>query len=377
MIEVFKFKDLDAQTNFKIDTTETSELSKIIDQNKSIDIVTKKFLKRLKSCIHKNFKKVRIVDKPDKTLEELYNKRRILRTKTDEHSIKELENVDKELSEKDAEQMSRKIKSEVQGVDNGEEGGFNAGKLWKLKTKLAPRNNDPPTAMFNKDGKLLTSEKDIIEEAEAHYTEVFKEKSIKAEYTKYQEDREELCRRRLAECSQNKTKEWSISDVTSVLKNLKIGKSKDAYDLPNEIFKPGVAGQDLILAVTKLMNRIKNELSYPTLLELCNVTNLYKRKGDRRSFNSYRGIFRAPVLSNILDKLLHNDEYEIIDENLTDGNVGSQKRRNVRDNLFVINSVMNEAKCNKTEALDINVYDVEKCFDSMTQKASTTCSKRA
>ena len=26
---------------------------------------------------------------------------------------------------------------------------------------------------------------------------------------------------------------------------------------------------------------------------------------------------------------------------------------------------MNEAKCSKSEALDINVYDVEKCFDSM------------
>ena len=63
-----------------------------------------------------------------------------------------------------------------------------------------------------------------------------------------------------------------------------------------------------MLAVTLLMNRIKSELSYAAVLELCNVSNLYKRKGDKSSFNSYRGIFRAPVLSNILDKLLHKDE---------------------------------------------------------------------
>lgn len=37
----------------------------------------------------------------------------------------------------------------------------------------------------------------------------------------------------------------------------------------------------------------------------------------------------------------------------------------VRDNLFVINSVMNEAKQIKAEAVDIDVYDVHKCFDSM------------
>ena len=71
------------------------------------------------------------------------------------------------------------------------------------------------------------------------------------------------------------------------------------------------------------------------------------------------------MFSNILDKLIHNDEYETIDEHLTDGNVGSRKRRNVRDNLFVVNAVMNAAKQNKTEAIDINVYDVTKCFDTM------------
>ena len=99
-----------------------------------------------------------------------------------------------------------------------------------------------------------------------------------------------------------------------------------------------------MLAVTLLMNRIKSELSYPAVLELCNVTNLYKRKGDKSSFNSYRGIFRAPVLSNILDKLLHKDEYETMDPNLSDGNVGSRKQRNVRDTLFVMNAIMNAAK---------------------------------
>ena len=95
----------------------------------------------------------------------------------------------------------------------------------------------------------------------------------------------------LQECSKIKTPDWTIKDVKSVLSSLKARKSKDSYDLPNEIFKPEVTGDDLIIAVTKVMNIIKNELSYPTLLELCSVTNLYKQKGDRPSFNSYRGIF--------------------------------------------------------------------------------------
>ena len=150
-----------------------------------------------------------------------------------------------------------------------------------------------------------------------------------------------------------------------MLKNLKNGKSQDPYGLPNEIFKPDIAGSDLITALTSLMNRIKSEIIYQTSMEFYNVTNLYKNKGERSLYSSYRGIFRSPVLRNILDKLMHNDEYNTIDENLTDGNVGSRKHRNVRDNLFVINAVMNEAKQKPEVSLDLNVYDAFKCFDSM------------
>ena len=117
--------------------------------------------------------------------------------------------------------------------------------------------------------------------------------------------------------------------MTSVLHSLKNGKSKDPYDLPNELMKPDVAGSDLILAITKLMNRMKSELIFPTPLNVCNVTNLFKNKGLKKHFNSYRGIFRTPVFRNIMDKLIYNDEYETIDANLTNCNVGSRKRRNI------------------------------------------------
>ena len=100
-------------------------------------------------------------------------------------------------------------------------------------------------------------------------------------------------------------------------------------------------------------------------MNICNVTNLYKNKGPKQSYDSYRGIFCSSVLRNILDKLVYNDEYEDIDDNLTNCNVGSRKRRNVRDNLFVINAVTNATKQNTKEAIDVSVYDVYKCFDSL------------
>ena len=81
IIEVFKYNDKHSKERFKEVTTHTKHLSQIIDMKKPINIVTHKFLKRLKGFIHQCFKKVKIIDKPDQQLESLYNKRRILRNK--------------------------------------------------------------------------------------------------------------------------------------------------------------------------------------------------------------------------------------------------------------------------------------------------------
>ena len=64
--------------------------------------------------------------------------------------------------------MANKILKEVQGLEDAEDGGFNTGKLWKLKRKLSPKANEPPTAMESKEGKLLTGDDDILKEAVRH-----------------------------------------------------------------------------------------------------------------------------------------------------------------------------------------------------------------
>ena len=57
--------------------------------------------------------------------------------------------------------------------------------------------------------------------------------------------------------------------------------------------------------------------------------------------------------------------YNAIDDSMTDCNVGSRKRRNIKDNLFVINAVSNEARLKTNEACDICVYDVKKCHHTL------------
>ena len=130
--------------------------------------------------------------------------------------------------------------------------------------------------MQSAEGKLLTTDEDIKEEAIKHYEKVFKSREITEGLEGLEVAREKLCEKRLIKSRQNKTAQWTVEDVTNVLKSLKTGKSKDPYELPNELFRPNTAGDDLILAVTKLMNRIKEELVFPDPMTMCNVTNLYK-----------------------------------------------------------------------------------------------------
>ena len=52
---------------------------------------------------------------------------------------------------------------------------------------------------------------------------------------------------------------------------------------------------------------------------------------------------------------------------MSDSNVGGRKGRNIRDNLFIIYGIINQAIKDGTD-IDINLFDIEKCFDAMWYK---------
>ena len=66
-----------------------------------------------------------------------------------------------------------------------------------------------------------------------------------------------------------------------------------------------------------------------------------------------------------MDRLIYNDEYQTYDENLTDSNVGARKKRNIRDNLFVLYAITNSVTKGNEDPIDIQLFDAEKCFDTL------------
>ena len=248
-------------------------------------------------------------------------------------------------------------------------GKINSQKFWKLKKKIFKKSRDPPVAMFNKNGELLTNRKEIEDRAVEVYTERLKPNKIVEDLESYQETENKLCEMRLKLTKLNKTEPWTMHDLDEVIKDLDKDKSRDAIGHANELLK--CAGSDLKLAVLKLMNHMKSKHELPEVLQLCNITSLYKHKGSHKDFNNYRGVFRVTVLRSVLDRLIYNDSYSTIDEHLTDGNVGARKNRNIRDNLFVLGAVINSVTHGKEAPVQAQIQDVEKCFDKMWLEATT------
>ena len=150
-----------------------------------------------------------------------------------------------------------------------------------------------------------------------------------------------------------------------MLNSLKIGKSCDALGYSNELFKPEIIGNDLLLSLLNIVNRAKSETSIPRLFRLTKITSIYKQKGEKCDLQNDRGVHSVTKFRAIIDKLLYNDKYSEIDRNMSDCNVGGRRNRSIRDNLFVIYAVINDALEFQKIDIDIQFYDLSQCFDSM------------
>ena len=100
-------------------------------------------------------------------------------------------------------------------------------------------------------------------------------------------------------------------------------------------------------------------------MQLSNITSIFKNKGSRSDLENDRGIFILPVMKKILDKLIYNDNYENIDKSMSNSNIGARKSRNIRDHLFVLYGTINSVSKGNQGCIDIQTYDIKKCFDAL------------
>ena len=263
-IEMFNYKDEISQKKLKEITSNNSTLSSIFETNKYVNTETKHFMKRLNGMLHESIKQIRISDISNKEIDTLFKQEKTLKGQNDQDSKKKMKEVEEELSNKIPEDMYEIVKEEVEKV-NSDEGGFNSGHLWRLKSKLRPKANTYPNTMINKEGEVKTSKTDIDKLTVYHYKNVLANRPMRnKKLEQYRKEREYLCEQRINKAKLKVTPDWIIDDVKYVINNLKRKKSRDSHGLSNELIQ---CGDDLVLAITGMMNNIKRQQKFPEFLE--------------------------------------------------------------------------------------------------------------
>ena len=186
-VEMYNLKNEICQQKFKELTSKTS-MTSIFKSDKHIDVLTKKFVKRLNGAIVECFKKVRSTTTKNNKLESLYAKLNDLKNEVDEEHILLIEEVETKI----ADEVTNIIHEETKGLDS-EDGGKNPGHLWNLKKKIILKPPQVPIAMKSPTCGLLLTKEDIKEHTLKHYKNVLRNRPIKKELETHKDEREELC----------------------------------------------------------------------------------------------------------------------------------------------------------------------------------------
>ena len=158
-LELYNLKNEECQAKFMKYTNETNMLSTVFNADEDINVLTNRFMKKLDGCIAVNFKKIRISkNKRDKEVD-FHSKLQELKDKEDDASKRERTKVLDDIAAEAYENFTS-LKTEVDRIKK-KLSGMNGKQIWKLKNKLCPRNKDPPTAMLDDKGNLLTGSKAI------------------------------------------------------------------------------------------------------------------------------------------------------------------------------------------------------------------------
>ena len=97
-----------------------------------------------------------------------------------------------------------------------------------------------------------------------------------------------------------------------------------------------------------LFNKIKETQKFPAFMQLAIICAIYKGKGDVNDLESDRGIFLVSIFRTIIMKMIYKEKYPIIEESMSDSNIGARKNKNIRNHIFVVNSVIHDILSRKS-----------------------------
>ena len=375
--EFYQFKNPEDKKNFREETSSSCELSSCFNNGEDFKFCANLFFQTLKKKIHKCFKKVRIKSGNirqlgDQAIQEKLKMRSELKfllrnseCKLGKHIAgNKLEDLEDEIVEASAAKNAEVVKEHIGSIESLD-GQFSQLGWWKLKQKITPSGTDPPMAKRDIQGNIITAPEALKTLYLDTYKKRLRQREMAPEYLDIYFLKSELWASRLKNLAANISPGWDMDNLDAVLKSMKNNKTADPNGMVNELFKAGCIGDDLKEALQSLFNGAKANQTIPMFITLANITTIFKNKGSRLDMKNDRGIFILTVLKKMLDKLIYFDNYEQIDEHMSDSNIGARRNRNIKDHLLVLHGVINSVVHGNEECIDLQIYDLEQAFDSL------------
>ena len=369
--EIFNFKDPESQTRFKENTSCTKEFSDCFKSELPLIQKVEKWRQILKIHCQTAFKKIRINKKrkmkplkPELSL--LINKRNQL--KKQKENTKALEDIEDKISKIEAEENREIILKNFKKFSSNPE-NIVLSEMWKAVKNISPKHESAlPIAKKNHKGDLISNPGEIRKLLAKEYKQRLRSRPMRPDLGDIIQRREEIFKIQLKLAEENSSVPWKMNDLDKALSCLKNNKSRDHAGYSNEIFKSGIIGTDLKMSLLLMFNKLKSEKLIPSFMRVANITTVPK-KGSLILLENERGIFRTDIPRSILMRLIYNDKYPVIDQHMSDGQMGGRKGKGCRDNIFLINGLIHEVmKSKKMKPIMLQISDYKQMFDGMNLK---------
>ena len=376
--EILNLRNRVCQEAFKVETENNEDLLNCFKNNFTIEEQFEQWKQIFDNILQKCFKKIRITPKKTKTkIEELLKERVELKKETrkiemDENKRDEIAqkitNIENAIGDDVAHENYKAVLETIESIS--EEGGINGSgrtKMWSMLKKKFPKiSKQTPTAKKDQRGNLITKHQDLKKLYLKTYKLRMRNRPIRKELIDFKIIKENLFDKRLKLAEGKKSQLWNMNDLEKAIKALKDNKSRDPNGWINELFKDGVAGYNLKLSLLHIFNKIKEENEIPEFIRVADVSTIYKGKGSKKELVNERGIFVVSIMRSILMRLIYADYYSILDQSMSDSQIGSRRGKNIRNHLWIVHGVISDVLSTKAKkSIDIQIFDYKQCFDSL------------
>ena len=340
------------RTNTNTITKYTEWDEKVLKIRKECIVKPGKQRKRKKTCISKNLNILQ------KARERVKNE---LKKSNDEDEKKLLKVNERSLNvaienETKIEESKKRIKVISDLEKNG---GISSGSFWQVKKKMEHGKKEMVCAIKTVTGKMITEKEEMKKEYIRFYKELLNVCDADDKTEKMVAEMMEQIKK-LDQLKDHKNIERTeFEEVTSKLKK---NKARDLQGWENEMIIYG--GEKLQESLMMMINEIRKTALIPDEWKEIKIKSLYKNKGSIHELKNRRGIFISSVPSKLVEKIILNENDEVIDSNTTESQCGGKKGRGTSDQLFITYRII---EYHNVIGQDLNILfvDAEKCFGKL------------